>query len=238
MYAILVGLLGLVATLQDALDSSIRPFLFKSLGEDSGAAIAAARTFSQLYILVCLFGLSVIVFVGSNLSWVTSNDDYLSLRTYLALAATAMVPAIYTRYCSLFYVYNKKSYALTNWMAARTALMLVLLLWLVSVYGIESALATILISQLLNAAVFRTNLSRLNLTAVPIFSPAAHAMLFVGSIWLNKLLFFSTGPELFGIAQLLVTSVFLFALNRRLYDRLAVDLRGDLSSTNTNKKQS
>jgi O-antigen/teichoic acid export membrane protein len=224
MYAILVGLLGLMSALQDALDNSIRPFLFKKLGGDANAATAAVRTYSRLYILVCLFGLSAIVFVGSNLSWVTQNDDYLSLRAYLSLGATAMVPAIYTRYCSLFYAYNKKSYSLTVWMIARTTLMLALLLFLVPRYQIEGALMAILISQVLNAAAFRIDLSRLKLAVVPVFRPVAAASLFVGSIWLSKLLFFDRGPELFGFAQLVITSVFLFALNRSLFGQLAVKL--------------
>jgi len=224
MYAILVGLLGLMATLQDALDNSIRPFLFKKLGGDANAATAAVRTYSQLYVLVSLVGLSAIVFVGSNLSWVTENDNFLSLRGYLSLGATAMVPAIYTRYCSLFYTYNKKSYSLTVWMAVRTTLMLVLLLILVPRYKIEGALMAVLISQVLNAAAFRIDLFRLRLAAVPVFMPAAAAVLFLGSNWLSKLLFFDRGAELFGFAQLVITSVFLFALNRSLFKQLAVEL--------------
>ena len=77
--------------------------------------------------------------------------------------------------------------------------MLLLLVWLVPGFGVEGALAAILISQLLNAAVFRVDLSRLNLAAVPISSPATHAMLFVGSIWLNKLLFFDMGRNFLGL---------------------------------------
>jgi len=63
-------------------------------------------------------------------------------------------------------------------LTTRTVLLL-LLVWLVPGFGVEGALAAILISQLLNAAVFGVDLSKLNLAAVTISSPVAHAMLFV-----------------------------------------------------------
>jgi hypothetical protein len=104
--------------------------------------------------------------------------------------------------------------------------MLLLLVYLVPGFRVKGALTAILISQLLNAAVFRVDLSRLNMAAVPISSRAAHAMLFVGSKWLNKLLSFDTGPELFGLAQLQGTSAFLFVLNRSLIEQMTDDFRG------------
>ncbi|MEE8577397.1 MAG: hypothetical protein V3T31_09095 [candidate division Zixibacteria bacterium] len=101
--------------------------------------------------------------------------------------------------------------------------MLLLLVYLVPGFRVKGALTAILISQLLNAAVFRVDLSRLNMAAVPISSRAAHAMLFVGSIWLDRLLFFDTGPELFGLAQLPGTSAFLFVWNRSHFEQMTDD---------------
>ena len=117
-------------------------------------------------------------------------------------------------------------------MAARTTLMLALLLFLVPRYEIEGALVAVLISQVLNAAAFRIDLHRLKLAAVPVFRPVVAALLFVGSIWLNKLFFFDRSPELFGFAQIVITSVFLFALNRRFFEQLALEL----ASINNNRK--
>lgn len=181
---------------------------------------SATRVYAQLYIAACLTALSMIVFAGANLSWITDNEDFLSMRNLLPLGATAIIPAVYTRYCALFYVYHKKSAALTSWMAARTVLTLILLLWLVPRFGVEGAFLAILISHTLNAAMFRLHLERLARAPVPILGPIGHAMLVIAILWLSRQLFFKIGYELYGVMQLIIVSLVLLAINRNLQREL------------------
>jgi O-antigen/teichoic acid export membrane protein len=219
-YGILVALLGLLVTLQDALENAIRPFLYTKLGSDTETAARATATYATFYSLVCLLGLSIIVFLGSSLSVITSKDDYLALRSLVPLGAVAMIPGIYTRYSALFYVYFKKSKSLTTWMFLRVGVTLVLLLLLVPDHGIEGALVALLVSQLLNAAAFRLHLAKLRLAAIPIVKPAIQAAIFVGSMELCRYAFYARSPEIFGLSQLILCTLLLYLANRKTVSEL------------------
>jgi len=223
-YAVFSGILGSMVIFANALDAAIRPFLFRSLGRDGNAATGEVRSYVQLYIAANILGLSMVVFLGSNLAWITDNPSYLSVRSYFVLGATAMLPMMFTRLFSLFYVFYKKSGFLTVWMAVRTLLTALLLSQLVPRYGIEGALLSILISQLANALVFGCELTRHRLRSLPISGVVVQALAFLACIWLTREFFFDQDFALFGVTQLIFVFAFVVLLNRDLYGKLSTSL--------------
>ncbi len=213
IYVVFAAILGLSAILLNALDNAIRPFLFMALKNDSAEDVV---TYHRLYLTVGLLSLSAVVFIGSNLGQFTSNDAYLSVRGLFTFGATAFLPAIFTRYYALLFVFHKRSVSLTVWMLIRTALMYWLLSWWIPLYEIKGALLAIFISQLVNAFVFRIQSRRFGAGNVPLANALVQSAVFLGTLWLMNGLLAEFSIGAYGAIQLIVLAGFLIFFNRDL----------------------
>jgi O-antigen/teichoic acid export membrane protein len=154
LYALLVGLIGMVGILLIAVENGVRPFLYRSLKEGGEEANTQINTYFNLFILVGFVTLSGILMIGSNLDLITDNYKYLSIRHFFVLASLAAIPMVVLRYLSLILIYYKKSKELTVATAVKTLIMLGLMLYMVPLFGIPGAIIAVSISYILNVIIF------------------------------------------------------------------------------------
>lgn len=223
VYGLLAALLGLSSIAMNALDASIRPWLYEALGQDD--AQQAVRAFAAIYVGAGVLTLSVITLVGSAIGLLPADPRYLAVRDWMALGVTAFVPLLFTRFWGLVYLYRKQTIRLTFWTLARTILTLALLLILTPRFGVPGVLVALLVSQLANAVIFRVELARFGVTGVTSIEPWLQAASFVLVIWASRLALPDDAPVTFGVVQFAVMTVILFLMHRRTPARLQQVLR-------------
>ena len=211
VYGLLAAILGLATTVMNVLDMGLRPSLYTALRSRQYPMVAVCQSF---YIAAGLLALSALVLLGSSIELVTSALQFLEVRQWITLGVSALVPLVFTRYWALLYVYAKQSARLTGWTFFRTGMMAVLLAVLVPRYEIAGALTAILISQLVNAIIFRAELGRVIDIITPVGNSVLQSVIVVGIIWVSR----SFVPEgsflLFGMLQFSLVTVALLLLNR------------------------
>ncbi|MEL6949811.1 MAG: oligosaccharide flippase family protein [Pseudomonadota bacterium] len=225
IYGVLAALLGLASMALNALDAAIRPWLYTALADPHGEEKARVATFYTFYVGCGLLTVSLIVMAGSSLSLLTDDPAYLSVRQWIPLGATALVPLLFTRYWGLLYLSKKKTARLTSWTLARTIATFVLLSLLVPRFGIPGALIALLVSQLLNAVVFRIELHRFGITLRSDAITMTQALTFLLILWGTWSIVPAENFLRFGILQFLlflaVIAVFHYRTPRTLHQQLS-----------------
>lgn len=214
-YAILAALFGLLNIALNAVDNAIRPYLYRDLRSGGPKATASIVSYQTLYSLGGLLALSIAVFLGTSLHFVTDNAAYLSIRSWLVPAATAFVPVIFTRYCTLFYDFHKRSVALSMGIFARFGALYLLLILLVPPFAIGGALGAIFGSEVVTALVFWLVSRRLFAIRISLQALGTQLILFLGTIWLLGPVFRIGSTAAFGALQLFAVAALLLAANRR-----------------------
>ncbi|MEM1437723.1 MAG: hypothetical protein AAF545_01720 [Pseudomonadota bacterium] len=215
VYGVLAALLGLTSMALNALDAAIRPWLYTALADSYGHAKARVATFYTFYVGCGLLTVSLIVLAGSSLSILTDDPAYLSVREWIPLGASALVPLLFTRYWGLLYLSKKKTTRLTSWTLARTVATFVLLSLLVPQFGIPGALIALLVSQLLNAVVFRVELHRFGIPLGSDASAMIQALAFLIILWGTWTVAPAESYLRFGIAQCLLFLVVIAVFHHR-----------------------
>ncbi|MEO1118743.1 MAG: hypothetical protein AAFX75_12770 [Pseudomonadota bacterium] len=219
-YGLLAALLGVCGMLLNALDASIRPWLYTALGQAEQQARHAVRVFGGLYIATGLLVLALVALVGSTLGLLTRDDTYLQVRAWLPLGVTALVPMLFTRFWGLLYLYAGRTVRLTLWTLCRTIVTIGLLIALTPRYGVPGVLIALLVSQCANALIFRVELARLSMVPSGDSGPVIQAAAFVAVIWSAWLIIDSAYPVLWGGVQCLSVGILLALSNRTAVKQL------------------
>ncbi len=153
-YVLVVTLGGMVLTIRTALSSAIRPYLyrfFKAGRIEYKKQINAITAFS-----FWMSGLvsSGIVLVGTNLHFLTKNEDYISTAEYYSLAVLVFYILSYTSAFQLQLYYVKESKVVTR-ISYISLLGLVLgYFYLIPEYGMYGALIMGLVSNVITTVIF------------------------------------------------------------------------------------
>jgi len=211
-YALLLALFAVPNAVLDALDNTIRPYLYPLLR--SGARPAAAVSFQHAYLGAGLVAVSAAVCLGANLDLLTDDATYLSTRGWLALAATAYVPTVLTRYYALIHDFHKASVGLTLGIVARFAVFFVLLVLLVPRDGFEGALLALLGAECFTACLFWYATGRRFPAAGTARVDLRQLGLFLAAVWYLAYVLGADAPAAFGALQLAAVASALLYLNR------------------------
>jgi O-antigen/teichoic acid export membrane protein len=213
-YAILIGLLGLLNIALNVLDNTIRPYLYPRMRAAADGPAKAIDAYQRLYVAAGLMALSLAVFLGSCLHFITDNPAYLSMQGWLVLGATALVPLVLSRFYTLIYDYRKRSGSLTAGVLARFAVLYAALTLLVPSLAVGGALWAILIAESFTAVVLWFFAMRLFGIRAPLRPIASQLLIFLAALWLLDYSMRGEPRAVFGIVQLLTIAVLLLAVNR------------------------
>ena len=207
LYAILMGIVGMIAILMNAMNNSMRPFLYRSLKETSTSTNEQINSFLQFYIFIGVLGLSGIIMIGTNLELFTSNEKYLSIRPYFIFAAIASIPLIIVRYFTLVFIFYKKSKELTMVTVVKTIIMFLLMYILIPKYEVYGAIMAISISYFLNAIIFYFLNKKYGMPEIDLIKALRIILLFI--VIVLGTYYFVDSIQIVGLIQFLVVWVVL-----------------------------
>jgi O-antigen/teichoic acid export membrane protein len=211
LYAILMGIVGMIAILMIAMNNSMRPFLYRSLKNASPSTNEQINSFLQFYLFIGVLGLSGIILIGTNLELITSNEKYLSIQPYFIFAAIASIPLIVVRYFTLVFIFYKKSKELTMVTVVKTIIMFFLMFVLIPKYEVYGAIMAISISYLLNAFIFYFLNMKYGMPDIEILKALKIILLFVGIVLITNYLIDSI--QLVGLIQFLMVWIVLISFS-------------------------
>jgi O-antigen/teichoic acid export membrane protein len=211
LYAILMGIVGMIAILMMAMNNSMRPFLYRSLKVASPSTNEQVNSFLQFYLFIGVLGLSGIILIGTNLELITSNEKYLSIRPYFIFAAIASIPLIVVRYFTLVFIFYKKSKELTMVTVVKTIIMFFLMVVLIPKYEVYGAIMAISISYLLNAFIFYFLNMKYGMPDIEILKALKIIFLFAGIVLATSYLIDSI--QLVGLIQFLMVWIVLISFS-------------------------
>lgn len=205
-YAVLISIISAAITFFNNIDNAIRPELYKHLGEKKDTSKLEIQEQLNFYLFVGLVALSFLTAFGTNIEWFLQNEKYIGVSQYFAPMVLAFLPLIGIRFLALQLVFSKKVSKI-NWLTFAKLLMMTILFYLlIPIFGIQGAIITIGISNLVNLFLF------FQLTDLKIV-PSQSIMLFTfGFVSINILISFfenSKFVSLICIAQFFVLG-FLF----------------------------
>jgi len=154
LYALLMGIVGLIIILLSALDNGIRPYLYRTIKKGDSKSKSEINTLFLLYVIIGMIGLSGCIFIGSNIDFITDNIKYISIREYFTFSCLSSIPLLAVRFQALVLVYYKESKMLTIATFIKTFIMLMLMLLLIPQFEINGAIGAVSISYLANAIIF------------------------------------------------------------------------------------
>jgi len=162
LYALLISVVGLFNILTRAYDNAIKPVLYQALKNDDEHSESTLNRMYGTYTAIGILSLAGILLVGNHLHLITDNPKYLSIANYFPFAVLASVPLILVKYEILVILFYKKTLLLSIITLFKTSLLFVVMILLIPKYGINGAIAGILISNVLNLVSFKFMNSRLS----------------------------------------------------------------------------
>ena len=154
IYSLLLSLFGLLNLSLNALDSTIRPGLYRLIKQNDGAGDHALPEYSTLYVAFGLWVLGAIHVLEQYLVVLTANPDFLQAADYFNLGVLIFIPLIYVRYLGLILLAQTSSLAITLWTLVKLVITGCLMTLLIPAYGLWGALWSIFIGQLVNWLAF------------------------------------------------------------------------------------
>ena len=208
LYVLLVSIVSLFNILTKAYDNAIKPILYQSLKDNDAKTNDTLNEMYSTYTTIGVCSLAGILLVGSNLHFITSNPKYLSIGEYFPLAIIATIPMILVKYEILVILFYKKTFLLSLITIFKTVIMVSIMMILIPNYGINGAIISLLLSNIINLISFKILNSKLsNLTFK--YLPLIYRLVpFIGLIVLH--LYFG---ELISYS---LSSVFVFCLTLTL----------------------
>lgn len=143
------SLVGMVHLFLNALDTALRPTLFKHFKAADKSASHADLGFFNLYFAFGFLVLSGLwpLLIGI-VAW-SGKPEYQAIISIAMFAIASTLPLLIIRFFGLYYVFNKHSFSLTIWYALKVLISAVLL-WVFTYYcDLSGTFAAIAVSQML-----------------------------------------------------------------------------------------
>lgn len=153
-YAVLISIIGAAYTFFNAVDNAIRPELYLNLAESKTIINHKIQEQLDFYLWAGLVVFSFIIGFGFNIDWFLQNEKYVGISTYFIPMVLAFFPLIGIRFIALILVYNQKVSKLNKVLLIKIIFMAVLFYILIPIMGINGAIISIGISNLLNLVFF------------------------------------------------------------------------------------
>lgn len=148
IYAFTMTIVGACALVFNAVDNSIRPYLYVILKQPGGTQ--KTNHFITLYLVIGLITFAAIAGLANLLLLLNSNPRFAEIQPLIVPAIIALIPTCFTRYYALHYMFQKKSASLTFWTLLKALFTFAMLLALVPEFGLAGALAAVFLGNMLN----------------------------------------------------------------------------------------
>ena len=154
LYALLMTVVGLSVILLTAMDNAFRPYLFEALKRDDHNTRNEVHRYFIVYQIVGLLVLGGILLAGNHLHFITDNQKYQSISQYFPLAVAVAAPFLMVRFIAMLFLYYQKTGMLAIFTFVKFSIMFILMLLLIPEFGINGALISIGISNIINLILF------------------------------------------------------------------------------------
>jgi hypothetical protein len=108
----------------------------------------------DFYLWIGLVVFSFLIGFGFNIDWFLQNEKYVGLTTYFIPMVLAFFPLIGIRFMALILIYKQKVSKLNNVLLIKITIMAGMFYLLIPIMGINGAILSIGISNLLNMVIF------------------------------------------------------------------------------------
>jgi O-antigen/teichoic acid export membrane protein len=184
-YAVLVSIIGAINTFFNTVDNAIRPDLYSNLSDKKNSNLNKVQDQLDFYLWIGLVVFSFLIGFGFNIDWFLQNEKYVGLTTFFIPLILAFFPLIGIRFMALILIYKQKVSKLNNVLLIKIITMAGLFYLLIPIMGINGAILSIGISNLLNVLIFYFMIENK-------FLPSKKVMGFlIGFIVLNLFLLFN-----------------------------------------------
>ena len=153
-YAVLISIIGATNTFFNAVDNAIRPDLYSNLSDKTFLNPNKIQEQLDFYLWIGLVVFSFLIGFGFNIDWFLQNEKYVGLTTYFIPMVLAFFPLIGIRFMALILIYKQKVSKLNNVLLIKIIIMAGLFYLLIPIMGINGAILSIGISNLLNVVIF------------------------------------------------------------------------------------
>ena len=154
LYALLMTIIGLSAILLNAMDNAFRPYLFEALKREDNNTREEVHRYFIIYQIVGLLVLMGILMVGNHLHLITDNIKYQSISQFFPLGVVVAAPFLMVRFIAMLFLYYQKTGMLAVFTFVKFSIMFILMLLLIPQFGINGALISIGISNIINLVLF------------------------------------------------------------------------------------
>jgi len=154
LYALLMTVIGLSAILLTAIDNAFRPYLFEALKRGDQNTRREVHRYFIIYQIIGLLVLVGILMAGNHLHFITDNQKYQSIAQYFPLAVVVAAPFLMIRFIAMLFLYYQKTGMLAGLTFIKFSIMFILMLLLIPKFGINGALISIGISNVINLILF------------------------------------------------------------------------------------
>lgn len=153
-YAVLISIIGATNTFFNAVDNAIRPDLYSNLSDKTFLNPNKIQEQLDFYLWIGLVVFSFLIGFGFNIDWFLQNEKYVGLTTYFIPMVLAFFPLIGIRFMALILIYKQKVSKLNNVLLIKIIIMAGMFYLLIPIMGINGAILSIGISNLLNMVIF------------------------------------------------------------------------------------
>ncbi len=154
LYAVLITFCGLIIMAVEAVINGIRPFLFEQFALKENSDKRKLYLMGNMMVNLPLLAIPVIVLVGTNISLITSKENYLNIPEYTTYACFVVFLLVYARMFYQQLLYAKKSDNVT-FLSLITVIVLVIgFYYFIPLYQVWGLLHATLIANVLLAILF------------------------------------------------------------------------------------
>jgi len=189
LYALLMTLIGLSTILLHAMDNAFRPYLFEALKRNDHNTHKEVQRYFIIYQIIGLLLLAGILLLGNHLHFITDNEKYQSISRYFPLAVLVVAPFLMVRFIAMLFLYYQKTVMLAVFTFIKFSIMFILMLFLIPEFGINGALISIGISNIINLILFAYLIEKHHsklINYVPIFFRLLLFLASIGGFFLLK----------------------------------------------------
>lgn len=153
-YVVLISIISAVITFFNSIDNAIRPELYQLLSEKKKDFQLKIQEQFNFYLFVGLVAMSFLIAFGTNVEWFLENEKYTGISTYFIPMVLAFLPLIGIRFLALQLVFDQKMSKINWFTLMKIIIMTGLFYLLIPVLGINGAIISIGISNMINLLLF------------------------------------------------------------------------------------
>ncbi len=214
-YILLVTFTGVTILLIEATINGVRPFLFEYFSSNSDVHNKSIKLLTKLIVNIPLLALPVVILVGNNMEFLTTNSDFYEITPYVSLAAVIAYTLVYGK---LFYqqlVFTKKSKLITQLSVISLIVFIAGLVYLIPMFAIWGVLYSVLLVNIVFAILFYLAGQKAFYVNYSFQSIIKNPLIVIICILVIEKIMISNGfsRSIYGMMQFLVITMLIIILN-------------------------